>query len=254
MDETTRSRIGLGHFPVLGLIAPELDVHYTMRAGGVSDHPFDSLNLGEGLGDRPGNVRENRRRVLTSLHIPLSRLARADQVHGSRIAVVNRGGLYRGTDGFITKTRGLALAISTADCHPLVIYSPPEKVLAALHVGRRGAKLGIIPRAISLLTTKYRVKIDLAIALLGPGICRRCYPVNARIASGFPETSIHVRDGTPHLDLRRFCIGELIAGGMQRRNIHVSRHCNSCEPEHFFSHRRYAGRTGRHWTLAVMRA
>jgi hypothetical protein len=107
------SGITLGIFPVLELLAPELKVYFTTREGGTSPPPYDSLNLGDGLGDRPGNVRRNRRLLLATLGIDSRRIVRAVQVHGSKIAVVNRGGIYRGVDGLITATRNLTLAEDT---------------------------------------------------------------------------------------------------------------------------------------------
>jgi YfiH family protein len=237
---------------VLELIAQGLSVYFSTRKGGVSSPPYDSLNLGLGTGDREASVRRNRRLLLEAAGVSARRLARAEQVHGSSIAIVSRGGIQRNVDGLITDKRGLTLVISTADCYPVIIYSPSERVLAALHVGRAGAAGGIIPRALDMLATEFRMHARNTIAVIGPGICRKCYAVWKRSASRFPAEYMHERNGKRYLDLRSFCIDSLVRGGLRKANIYHSGYCTSCEPEYFYSHRRDHAITGRHWTIAAM--
>lgn len=252
MEWSTQSGIKLGVFPVLEAVAPMLRIWFTSRQGGVSPVPFESLNLGEGTGDQKVNVSENRRRLLSALDIPASRVVRAGQIHGSRIAIVKRGGIHRGTDGLITTTRRLALVISTADCYPVAIYSPPDKVLAALHVGRNGASLGIIRSALDTLAMNYAVSMRDTIAVLGPGICARCYSIHRETAALFPKKYVHRRSGSYHLDLLSHSVDRLIEGGLNRHNIYRADLCTSCNAEHLFSHRRDGGTAGRHWMVAMI--
>ncbi|MCX5752350.1 MAG: polyphenol oxidase family protein [Candidatus Krumholzibacteria bacterium] len=249
----TRSGLTLGTFPALKAIAPGLDVFVTTRGGGTSLSPFDSLNLGGTSGDRPANIDRNRRLLLEALGIAPRALARAGQIHGTEIAVVTKGGRYPGIDGFATEKRGLALAISTADCHSVVIYSPPERALAAMHVGRRGAEGGIIGRAVGVLRERFRIDPRYAIAIVGPGICGRCYSVSREDALRFPKEVRRYDRGRWRLDLSAFIIRDLAAHGIRRRNVFSSRLCTACTPSLFFSHRRDGGVTGRNWTLAVIR-
>jgi len=244
----------VGAFPALRVLAPELRVYVTTRGGGASPPPFDSLNLGGSLGDRTGNIRENRRRLLAALGIPPRRLARTGQIHGAEIARVRAGGVYRGFDGFVTATRNLTLAISTADCYSVVIYSPPEKALAAIHVGRRGAEKGIVGRAVDALRDRHRVNLAYAIAIIGPGVCGRCYTVSAADAALFPREARWREAGVWHLDLAAVCARELARHGIPRDHIIDAGLCTCCNPPLFFSHRRDRGITGRHWTLATIAA
>jgi YfiH family protein len=252
MEWLTQSGIKFGVVPVLEAVAPMLRIWFTLRQGGVSPAPFESLNLGEGTGDLRGNIHENRRMLLSALGIPASRVVRAGQVHGSRIAIAERGGIHRGTDGLITTTRRLALVISTADCYPVAIYSPPEKVLAALHVGRDGAALGIIRSALDTLERNYAIGTRDTIAAIGAGICKRCYTVCHETAARFPAKYIHRRNGSYHLDLLSHSVDQLIEGGLKRHNIYRADLCTSCNAELFFSHRRDGGATGRHWMVAMI--
>lgn len=253
MEWITRAQLTLGTFPALKAIAPGLEVFVTTRGGGTSPPPFDSLNLGGALGDPPANIQRNRRILLDALGIAPRMLARTGQIHGSEIAVATRGGHYPGFDGFATDKRGLALAISTADCYSVVIYSPPERALAALHVGRRGAEGGIVGHAVEILRTRFRIDPKYAIAMVGPGICGKCYTVSRGDALRFPKEVRRYDRGRWHLDLSAFIVRDLAAHGIRRRNVFSSRLCTACAPSLFFSHRRDGGVTGRHWTLAVVR-
>jgi YfiH family protein len=253
MEWITRSGLKIGTFPALRALAPGLDVFIATRTGGVSLAPFDSLNLGGNLGDRHENIKRNRTLILEAANIPRRKLALAGQVHGAKIAVARAGGLYQGFDGLITERSGLALAISTADCYSVVIYSPPEHAVAALHVGRKGAEREIIPRAAAMLQQQFRCDPAYAIAVIGPGICAECYTVSKADASPFPLTAKRFRHGAWHLDLEAFSRAELARCGLKRKNILSSGLCSSCNRELFFSHRRDRGITGRLWTLAVIR-
>ena len=254
MEWIAGSGLKIGVFPALKAMAPGLDVFITTREGGVSAAPFESLNLGGSLGDRRENIERNRRLLLRTLAIPAGRLARTGQVHGAEIAVVHAGGHYQGFDGLLTVERDLALAISTADCYSVILYSPPERALAALHVGRRGAARGIIRRAVTLLQEDCRIDPAGAIAIIGPGICGACYTVSKDDAAPFPRGVRRFENGRWRLDLEAFCKAELGQCGFKRRNILAAGLCSACNPTLFFSHRRDRGITGRLWTIAVIRS
>ena len=244
------SGLAVGVFPALRVMAPGLEVYVTTRGGGVSPAPFDSLNLGGTLGDAASRIRENRRRLLAALGIPARRLARTGQVHGAEIAVVTRGGHYPGHDGLVTARAGLALAISTADCYSLVLYSPPERVLAALHVGRRGAERGIVDRAVEILANRFHVEPAYAVAAIGPGICGSCYTVSRADAMRFPRASRCRVEGAWRLDIEDHIRGSLASCGLGEGRILSAGACNACDAGRFYSHRRDGGITGRHWTIA----
>jgi len=252
MHWTEKNGLKLGGFASLGILAPELALIFCSRIGGFSEPPFDSLNLGEGLGDDPEAVRLNRGKLLDSIGFAPEAVARGRQVHGTRIETVDSGGLRDATDGLITTRRGLALAISTADCYPVFIYSPTEKVLAALHVGRAGAGAGIIGKAFDILYDTHHIDPYTAIAVAGPGICGDCYTVSGDHAAGFPAETVRTENGTHRLDLLRFCVLEFLKAGLRRENIKSAGLCTSCSADLCYSYRRDGGRTGRHWTIAAI--
>jgi YfiH family protein len=246
-----KNGLRFGTFPALEAVAPRLRVWFTTRHGGVSDPPFDSLNLGSHVGDRRSHVLENRRRLKRALGIEANRVARGGQVHGTRIETVRRGGTYKGRDGFVTVSRGLALAINSADCFPLVLHSPSEMVLAAVHVGRSGAAGGIIEKALCLLRDTYRIDPDNTLAICGPGICPRCYEVGRDVAMEFPSRARKRRSKGWYLDLPRFIRAETVRAGLRKENFFDSGLCTACEDD-LFSYRRDGGKTGRGWTIAMM--
>jgi len=215
----------------------------------VSDAPFDSLDLGLGTGDRPSRVRENRRRLIAALDLPARQLARAEQVHGARVAPARGGRIARGADGLFTGRPRLPLAVSTADCFPVILFAPAERALAALHAGRTGAAGGILDAGAGEIARRFGANLADTIALIGPGICERCYPVWEKTAREFPG-AVRRRGGRPHLDLAGFIAGRLVSLGIRPRHILRSGLCTSCDPAMFFSHRRDGARTGRHWTIA----
>ncbi|HVP14216.1 MAG TPA: laccase domain-containing protein, partial [Terriglobales bacterium] len=106
---------------------------FTTRRGGVSEPPWESLDLGLSTGDRPEAVRENRRRVLASLGLDGGRLVTAGQVHGAAVRCVSEPGHQPGCDALMSLTPDLALAISTADCMSLLFTAPGA--VAAAHAG-----------------------------------------------------------------------------------------------------------------------
>lgn len=253
MEWMNEKGLRFGHFPSLAAIAPELVVRFVSRIGGHSSGPYRSMNLSDGVGDENENVTRNRDILLSAISTGKENIAWCGQVHGSEIRVVTEGGFYRDTDGLITETLGLALAISTADCLPVFIYYPPGKILAALHVGRAGAAGGIVEKAFDILYGRYDIDPFTTLAVIGPGICGDCYTVGKKEADIFPEECVVERSDGHHLDLGRFCEGRFREAGLRQANIFRSRVCTSCNEENCFSYRREKGTTGRHWTVGIIR-
>jgi len=247
------NRIVTGGFLPLDTIAPGLMVRFASRIGGSSDPPFNALNLGSGTGDDEKTVISNRKAFLDDCNIASEQVALCGQIHSDNIKVTDTGGFFPDTDGLITTSSGVALGINTADCFPIVIYSPPERALAALHAGREGARKGIIGKAVQILTDRFGVDPATAVAMTGPGICGRCYRVDKDIARDFPEETVISIDGFPHLDLRTFCEMELEGAGVGKQSIIHSNVCTCCDDARCFSYRRDGGITGRHWTIAMIR-
>ncbi len=250
MNWIDKGKLRIGVFPALGVLAPGLEVRTASRRGGVSSGCYQSLNLGAGTGDIRSNVDRNRSILLEAVGKDEGDIALGEQVHGTGLKLVSRGGLSGKTDGLVTVTRGITLVTSTADCYPVVIYEPSEKILASLHIGRRGARDGLIAKAVRLMAEISPIDTRSAIAVIGPGICGDCYTVSEEDAADFPREAKRLHKGRWHLDLLKSCRLQLAGLGFRPGLIIDSGMCTSCSPELFFSYRRDGGRTGRHWTMS----
>lgn len=218
----------------------------TTRAGGASKPPYDSFNLGGGVGDDSAAVRANRHRLVTELGLGEDRLAWMEQVHGRKASVVDdiADSPAAATDALITTRPGFGVAALVADCVPVLLGDPVAGVAAAVHAGRVGARVGVLPAAIEAMVGA-GARPDRMEALLGPAVCGECYEVpvemQADVAGHLPGSACRTRRGTHGLDLRAGLWHQLAAAGVAR--VGVDPRCTVEDPQ-LFSHRR-DGRTGR---------
>jgi YfiH family protein len=220
---------------------------FTTRLGGVSEPPFDSLNLGILTEDSDAAVLENRRRLAAALGVEPEGVPIALQVHGAEILV--HGGPQRpspfaspGTpppraDGHVVAEPGLTPRVFVADCLPLALHGPGG--LALLHCGWRPLAAGIVAKGAAMVGAKE--------AVIGPGIGPCCYEVGEEVLGAFAELGEGIADGRM-LDLPEVARRLLAAAGVGR--VESADLCTACHPELFFSHRRDRGRTGRQAGLA----
>jgi YfiH family protein len=227
---------------------PNCVVAVTSRCGGVSVSPYDQLNLGRSTGDRPEAVSENRRRVLSALGFDPARVATAGQVHGTGIAVARAPGLHPESDCLVSSERDLALAVSAADCLPL-IYCAGDAVAVA-HSGWRGTAAGMPHAALHAVLALAGAAASAARVFLGPCIGCCCYRIQADVADRFPDAVVARREGGLFLDLAAAARRQLEQAGVPRGAILDPPACTSCESVWCFSHRRDRGLTGRHWGIA----
>ena len=228
------------------------------RQGGVSAPPFNTLNLGRGLGDSDASVDANVHcfRALVGLEDHV-KLAQVKQVHGDRVLPIEGPVDDEEADGLITWTPRVALAIRTADCAPILIAHAPNgtaDAIAAVHAGWRGATAKILARALEGLVSLGAKKDDLYFAI-GPTIGPDAFEVGDGVieaarqstSGSLPATR---RDGRWFLDLRSLLIRHLDELDIAIDRVDLVGGCTSSNPSMYFSHRRDAGQTGRH--LAVI--
>ena len=170
-----------------------------------------------------------------------ARLASANQVHGSRVVIHAEGweGWLRvdGADGHVAPQRGLALAVSVADCVPVFIAHPSGAV-ALLHSGWRGTAARIVERGIEALAQRGFAAGELRMHL-GPAICGTCYQVGADVFRQL--TGRETPRATECVDLRSLIAAHARAAGV--RHITTSALCTRCDKDRLYSHR--AGDDGR---------
>jgi YfiH family protein len=232
---------------------------FATRRGGVSKAPFDTLNLGQHLGDEDSAVRENRRRFAMALGVGEDALFQQRQVHGADVRILtaaDRSADIAGCegDGLVSRTAGQAVAARTADCVPVLIAHRASGQVAAVHAGWRGAVAGVVVAAIEAMGFD---PAELLVAI-GPHIRVAAFEIGEEVAEQMREAAAGapVVDDSwakPHGKLAALVEAQLQASGVPRSAIDDVGGCTHDEPERFFSHRRDQGRTGRHLSAIVAR-
>ena len=223
---------------------------FSTRRGGVSEGPYESLNLGILTDDDPERVAENRRRLAGTVGVPAERVAMGWQVHGTDVlrweappperAYAEPGGkVLPRVDGHLTTESDLALLVLAADCYPVALSDGTRA--AMLHCGWRGLAGGIVERAVERFEST-------PAAAVGPGIGGCCYEVGPEVLDVFSDLEA-VASGRM-LDLRAVVRHKLTGAGVTE--VQHLEHCTSCRPDLYFSHRRDAGVTGRQGGLVVL--
>lgn len=215
----------------------------TLRTGGVSPAPYDSLNLAEHVGDEPDNVAANRRILSTALSLPQDPLW-LTQVHGTEVVPAD-GTSGCEADAIMADRSGEVCAVLTADCLPVLFCSTGGDRVAAAHAGWRGLCAGVLEHTVE----RMGVAGEEVIAWLGPAIGPAVFEVGAEVRQAFmkqdPAASaafVPSRPGHWFADLYLLARRRLAAVGVTA--VHGGGFCTFSDPERFYSYRR-EGRTGR---------
>ena len=220
---------------------------FSTRKGGVSNHPFDTLNLGLSTTDDEKNVQTNRRRLFESVGFSTDALAITGQVHGTQLIEVDAPGLYVGYDAIVTKEVGVLLCLSAADCASVLIADPENKIVGACHAGWRGAAGHIVSKTVDALLAR-GARRNVLTAYVSPCISSDNFEVGFEVANQFDPEFIRSIPGKerPHIDLKKAIRAQLLAAGLSQEAIEISPHCTFAQTDQFFSHRAEKGLTGRH--------
>jgi len=260
MSFVYRETGGLGFYEVTGWDGAK--AVFTTRKGGVSQPPYDSLNLGAGSGDEPALVMKNRALLAVSLGIDVGALKTVNQVHGTDVCMVDGSGATRpeaGCDAIITNTPGAAISILTADCVPILIYDPVTRCAASVHAGWAGTVKCITANAVRRMVAEFGASPKDIKAAVGPSIGPCCYEVDEKVVaplraefsdcSGLAEA---VSPGHWHLDLWETNRRTLVKAGVLPSNITVMGLCTACNEDKFFSHRKSGGKAGRMMGIVIL--
>ena len=221
---------------------------FSTRVGGVSEAPYEALNVGILTGDEPKRVGENRRRLAGSLGRDPAGVVMARQVHGSELRrheTPQQPRVYADVvkspdqfDAQATSNPELTPLVMVADCLPVALVGAAGVAMA--HCGWRGLAGGIVAEAAGA--------VEAEAAAIGPGIGPCCYEVGEEVLSAFGSLDGVARGRM--LDLTAVATALLGRAGVSA--IESSGLCTSCNPELFYSHRRDGERTGRQAGLAWM--
>ncbi len=234
------------------------------RHGGVSGGEFLSLNLGFHVGDEPELVRENRMLWAHRVGFDISQPVAAKQIHGADVRVVSRGDAGRGAldfesalpdcDGLITRESKLPLLILVADCAPVLLVDPVQRVCAVVHAGWRGALAGVAGRALETMKREFGTEPNTVLAAIGPCLSLENLEVGEEVAvqveAVFAGAVVRGEWAKPHLDLRALIQHDLANAGVKASRIEVSTLCPRERNDLLFSHRGQNGRAGRFGLVA----
>lgn len=289
--------VQFGHF----LLYPDLIHASFTRLGGYSKTPYWGLNVSYSVGDDFENVIHNRLLALQALQIETYPCATLWMVHGAEVAIledtwddwrtdwahrsyqVDQHELIwttkprRKADAVITRHRGVALAMSSADCISLMLYDPVEVVIGMAHAGWRGTARGIAAATIDAMREQFGSLPRNIRAGIGPSIGACCYEVTDEVRNLFmgqqdfdPDpTDVRYRKlvresaifdvkrlngrNSLRLDIWETNRNQLLMSGVLREHIESSEICTSCEKERFFSHRGEHGKAGRFPSIMALR-
>ncbi len=253
----------------------------TRPAGESTCYGGRSLNLGFTKEDRRDNVENNRRQFLLALGAATAGrpwpLTVNRQVHSDVIHILRAQPRAPLTgDGLITNLPGVAIAILTADCLPVLVVDRRNKIVGAFHAGWRGTVQRIVEKGVGLMRRDFGSRPEDICAAIGPGIAKCCYAVGEELRHEFQSQFAYAREllhevnnsdpvrqkypllflnqrppghGDPciqlHLDLAEANRRQLLSAGVPAKQITVLRECTACSTKKFFSHRADQGRTGR---------
>ena len=228
------------------------------RAGGVSDGVYQSLNGGVGSNDAPAKVAENRARMAAALGVAAERLLTCYQIHSPQVVVADKPWTQSErprADAIVSRTPGLAIGVSTADCGPVLLADPQARVIGAAHAGWRGALGGVIEATVAAMEALGATPGRL-VAVAGPMIRQPNYEVGADLIDRFLAADAGnqrffipgPRAGHALFDLAGYIVERLRRAGVAR--VEDLGHCTYADPVQFYSYRRTTHRAepdyGRH--------
>lgn len=213
----------------------------TTRQGGVSKGAYASFNPGEYSGDNPEAVRANRKLLSDAIRIPSERIFAPFQVHGAEVRSIEPSFLslpleeqqlyMHGVDALVTDVPEVCIAVSTADCVPVLLYAPDVKAVAAVHAGWRGTVLRIAGKTVRILMDEYGADPRLMKAGIAPSIGPEAFEVGEEVVDAFREAGFEMscilkRDadtGKAHIDLWEANRLQLLTEGLSGRKYRTSR-------------------------------
>ncbi|ARO14089.1 yfiH [Ketogulonicigenium robustum] len=213
------------------------------RAGGASSGVFAGLNCGLGSSDQTEVVALNRSRVAQAMGVPADALVGLSQIHSAIVVNVTDSTAPRpAADALVTRQPGIALAILTADCQPVLFADAAAGVIGAAHAGWKGTRAGVLEATIDAMVDLGAQRGNIT-AVIGPTISQRVYEVGADFRDNFladdPESArfFVAGDAGKYLfDLPGFGLSRLRRAGI--KHAEWTRHCTYCDPKRFYSYRR----------------
>ncbi|NIQ40118.1 MAG: peptidoglycan editing factor PgeF, partial [Proteobacteria bacterium] len=260
-----QTRNGLGFYQASHLDASGRVIHaFTTRQGGVSPPPFHSLNLSTSAGDQETYVKSNREILMRTFGLDPSVLLTVNQVHEADILILESSTPAEvsrvSRDAIITKRRGIAIGVLTADCVPILVFDPVHRAVAAIHAGWKGIAGDLVGKTIRTMIDRFETRPEKLRAAVGPSIGPCCYEVDDPVRSalshypdGWSKWAKAVSPRSWMLNLSQASVDLLLGSGVRPDNLVFFDICSHCHPDLFYSHRRDNGRTGRQISFVMLK-
>jgi YfiH family protein len=241
------------------IIRSEILSRYTEILHGVStmnfSDPEDSFgfNLSFTVGDNYERALKNREKFFNALGTDYSRAAYQEQIHSDIIKIVTHPGNQGKSDAMITARKNIVLAISIADCTPILIYDSRDKIIAGVHSGWRGTHKRILEKTIRKMIEEFGSDPQYIIAYLGPSICQKHYEVGKEVAEKFSQEFVIRKEGKFFLDVAGVNVKILLENGVPEKNIEKSELCTFEAKGLLHSYRRDKENSGRGFAVIMMK-
>lgn len=214
------------------------------RNGGCSPPPFNSLNVGHGIGDDAAGVEKNRRTIGDCFRG--AELVFARQVHGRQVLnIADFPGRQQANphpaepivgDAMVTDQPHQYLVIQVADCQSVLLYEPVRRVVANVHCGWRGSIQNIIGHTVATMVQQFNCNPGIIIAGIGPSLGPCCAEfINYK--TEIPQAYWNYKDSNHHFDFWALSRDQMVDAGVPSKNIDSSEICTRCRAEEFFSYR-----------------
>jgi len=230
-----------------------------MRYGGVSPHPWQSLNHATSVGDSRENIVENRKRSLKALELEFNSVFDVWQVHGDKVVVADSprpiDQPHQKADAILTKNQEITLLMLFADCVPIFLVDPIRQVFSIAHAGWKGTLNNVAGKAAKRMIKEFHSSPEQVEAYIGPCICQDHYQVGQEVVEALDEKMpnarvLDSRESGYYLDLPK--ANQINLQKMGVKKIFSSGICTSCNNADWFSHRAENGKTGRYAAILAV--
>ena len=232
----------------------ELSHEVFSRQGGVSEPPYDALNVGNGTGDTPENVQLNLQIIMGIMGT--RNLRSMNQRHGKDILHLSDAKSPPSPDtltgdAIITDLRDVGIMVKAADCQAIILFDPIKKVISNIHCGWRGNTLNIATHVVSRMTSDFHCRPSHILAAIGPSLGPCCSEF-ITYKEIFPRSFERFMVRKNYFDLWRLTQWQLQEAGLKKDNIEVAGICTRCRTDLFYSYRAEKN-TGRFATVVMLK-
>ena len=240
---------------------PEIFCFSTTKYGGYSKGSYASFNCNSYCGDEITDVEKNKELLCRILPEKPAQLFLPHQIHETRILMIDthflslhkddQGVSLEGVDALVTSVNRICIAVSTADCVPVLCYDRRNHVVAAIHAGWRGTLARIVEKTLWEMNVTYGTCGTDVVVCIGPSISQVAFEVGDEVYCSFSDAQFDMHriarniGGRWHLDLWEANRLQLLSSGVPLGNIELAGICTYTENDTFFSARRQGINSGR---------